>query len=64
VDRHKSFQERYEVGDPCCGVIAYAATRAAAERLLLRCRGTHQGCTVTLTDRMARKPKLASPQAR
>ena len=50
--------DRYEIGDSCCGVIAYSdKLRSAFERALAYQTGSHKNCTVTVYDRMAHRGK-------
>ena len=49
-----AFEERYEISDPYCGVIAYAPTKAEGNRMLANYFGSHFSCgDLSLFDRMA-----------
>jgi len=47
------FEERYEIGDPFCGVIAYAPTKTEAMQMLTNYQQSHPDCDLHLYDRMA-----------
>lgn len=49
------FEERYEIGDPVCGVIAYAPTKLEATKMLANYRYSHLDCDLYLYDRMAHR---------